>query len=413
MTKILVVDDEPRYREHLNRALTRDGYQVFTAANARDAIAAGTRFRPDVLVADWMLKDDLHGLHVSEALRTFIPNLKTILITGFPSTDLRDDARSLQVSEFVEKPFELARLRNAVQAVEIADPTPLDRSPIAVLEVTGNGTIHLANERARQLLGQARVERQANDRWNLSDVTDLHSLTEATENWIPFTPSAAPDLHWHMRAKPYADNQGWLVVIVPDDQRQHKEHPVVRMLLNLEPAESIYWPVPGRTLIVDDDRWVRHVITAQIENGGGVCHAAENTQAALQTCRRDSGIELVILDYDLPGDSIYDFVTELRSLRPEVRIVGTSGSNRAEEFVRAGVRNFLLKPWAVSDLVNLLLGRLGKCVSCDLPLPLRHARPGEVPQSWVCAGCGARYSALLDEELSTKEYSNARLVEDA
>ncbi len=37
MSKVLVVDDEARYRDHISRALSRDGHDVCTAASGQDA----------------------------------------------------------------------------------------------------------------------------------------------------------------------------------------------------------------------------------------------------------------------------------------------------------------------------------------------------------------------------------------
>lgn len=408
MSRVLVVDDEPRYRDHISRALVRDGHDVRTAATGREAIALGSEFRPQLLIADWMLKDHLHGLHVSEALRAVVPALGTILITGFPSSDLREDARSLQVTEFLEKPFEMARLRDAVRAVTSASLSPLDRSPIAVFDIDRNGAIRHSNERARQLCSQAGTPPAVSSFWALMDFEDSNRITAATHEWITVVPRSAPRLRWHLRAKEHGRGQGWLLVIIPDDQQHHKSHPVVQMLLDLEPTPLVRWPFKGRTLIVDDDQWVRHVVAEQIECGGGVCHTAESAETALRTCERDSGIEVVVIDHDLPGESAQDFVRRLRELRPNARLVGTSGFDRSREFARMGVGGFLLKPWTMTDLVNLLGDRLGHCDSCGTALPLRRPRPGEPSRAWRCTGCGSTHWAVLDQDFPSDILKNVR-----
>lgn len=412
MSRVLVVDDEPRYREHISRALARDGHEVCTAGNGRDAIATGSRFRPEVLIADWMLKDHLHGLHVSEALRAVVPGLETILITGFPSTDLRDDARSFKVSEFLEKPFEMARLRDAVRTISSSVPTTLDRSPIAVFSVDRNGAIRYPNERARQLLGQTRTGELPGDLWTLIDFRDSAEIRTATQRWVVVEPRGAVGSRWHLRAREHPDGQGWLIVVVPDDQQHHKDHPVVQMLLDLKPSATVLWPFQGRTLIVDDDQWVRHVVAEQIECGGGICHAADTVVTALRTCERDSGIDVIVLDYDLPGESPQAFLGQCREILPRARVVGTSGTDRSAEFARIGVSLFLLKPWTVSDLINLLLDRIGNCTTCGVSLPLRRVRENERPQKWVCQACGAQYKAVLAEELAEDAGGTVRRLHD-
>jgi len=66
---ILVVEDDQHYRTYLCRALSRAGYKVRGTATGRDGIAVGSRFRPRVLVVNWMLGDDLNGLHVASVLQ--------------------------------------------------------------------------------------------------------------------------------------------------------------------------------------------------------------------------------------------------------------------------------------------------------------------------------------------------------
>jgi len=406
MVRVLVVDDEPRYRDHISRVLTRDGHDVRTAANAREAIATGSAFRPNVLVADWMLRDQLHGLQVCESLSTAVPGLKTILITGFPSADVRADARSFQVAEFIEKPFEMARLRDAVRAVAAAGPTPLGHSPIAVLDVRRDGTIRFANERARQLLAQTSAGVGATDLGQILDLGANTPLGPATERWVPVAPRGAAPLRWQVRAKEHVGESGWLVVIVPDEQRHHQEHPVVRMLLDLETSPTTAWPFSGRTLIVDDDQWVRHIVARQIENGGGICHTAESAQAALQTCMRDSGIEIVVIDHDLPGEKAGELVAGIRQHLPQVQFVGTSGLDRAHEFREMGVTAFLQKPWALADLIAVLRHQIGRCATCELSLPLRLAKPREESDQWVCVRCGHRYQAVWDEDAPAESRGN-------
>ena len=61
----LSADDEERYRDYLRASLAAQGHDVSTVDAGRVAIDHGVRFRPQVLVPDWMLRADLPGLRVS------------------------------------------------------------------------------------------------------------------------------------------------------------------------------------------------------------------------------------------------------------------------------------------------------------------------------------------------------------
>ena len=115
MATVLIVEDEDSLRETLSGYLAHEGFEVIAAASGYEALEIGFDTKPDVLIADWMLKDHIHGLHVSEVFRALHPGLNTILITGFPSQDLLEESDRCGVSRLLEKPFDLQELQDAVR----------------------------------------------------------------------------------------------------------------------------------------------------------------------------------------------------------------------------------------------------------------------------------------------------------
>ncbi len=131
MSKVLVIEDEADYRDFLSFALSSEGHEVETAATAENALSIGRRFEPDVVVADWMLQDPVDGLEVSESLRQARPDLQIILITGYPSEELKSRARAMEVYRLFEKPFDADEVLDAVQEAariehqtDDTEPTP-------------------------------------------------------------------------------------------------------------------------------------------------------------------------------------------------------------------------------------------------------------------------------------------------
>ena len=55
--KLLVVDDEPNIRELLSTSLRFAGFEVVSASNGREALAAADLHSPDLAVLDVMLPD--------------------------------------------------------------------------------------------------------------------------------------------------------------------------------------------------------------------------------------------------------------------------------------------------------------------------------------------------------------------
>lgn len=115
-TRLLIVDDEPSYRDYLQRFLAREGYEVRTAVTGQEAIRIGESFEPEIVLADWMLKNHMHGLEVCESLRGKNPDLRILLMTGFPSAEVREQAERARVFRFLEKPFGLEEVAAAIAA---------------------------------------------------------------------------------------------------------------------------------------------------------------------------------------------------------------------------------------------------------------------------------------------------------
>jgi DNA-binding response OmpR family regulator len=104
--KILVVDDESALTDLLDFHLRRAGYEVRTAANGWEAIAAVKQSRPDVMLLDLMLPD-LDGFGVCEILRRdpLTATLPIIIVSAWASPDSRMLGLELGALDYLTKPF--------------------------------------------------------------------------------------------------------------------------------------------------------------------------------------------------------------------------------------------------------------------------------------------------------------------
>jgi DNA-binding NtrC family response regulator len=122
--RVLIIDDEETYRTQLSMILKSRGYEVETGANGRQGISVGMQFQPDLLIADWRLKDEMTGLDVAEALQKENQRLQVIMITGYSAEDLTDEAH-VGPFRILEKPFTLKELLTAVQeALNVSGQNP-------------------------------------------------------------------------------------------------------------------------------------------------------------------------------------------------------------------------------------------------------------------------------------------------
>jgi DNA-binding response OmpR family regulator len=116
MVKILIVDDEQGYRDPLQSLLSREGHEVRAVASGREALEIAADFAPEVVIVDWMLRDYRDGLELVETLRQRTPQVKTILITGYPTATLETQATGISACQFLAKPFTLSQLTAAIRA---------------------------------------------------------------------------------------------------------------------------------------------------------------------------------------------------------------------------------------------------------------------------------------------------------
>jgi len=157
MTRILVVDDEPRIVEVVRAYLEREGYAVQTA---RDGDAALERIRadnPDLIVLDLMLPNR-SGFDVLRELRAQGSSAAVIMLTA--RDDVVDRVAGLEIGadDYVTKPFEPRELVARVGAVlrrAAAQATTTPARSFFDLEVdTGAREVR----RAGDTLGCTRVE---------------------------------------------------------------------------------------------------------------------------------------------------------------------------------------------------------------------------------------------------------------
>ncbi len=117
MARLLVVDDEPRFRTYLGRILEAEGHEVRSAADDVGALEAVEDFAPDLLIADWMLRSQTDGLALASSLRRLHPGLAVVLITGHPADELRRNLAGRNIAAVLEKPFPSSEIRAVVARV--------------------------------------------------------------------------------------------------------------------------------------------------------------------------------------------------------------------------------------------------------------------------------------------------------
>jgi len=117
VTRVLVVDDDPRLLRTLSIALRAHGNEVLTASDGRTAVQSVAEDAPDVVILDLGLPD-LDGTEVLRRVRA-TSAVPVIVLSARHESDDKIEALDLGADDYVTKPFGveelLARVRAAVR----------------------------------------------------------------------------------------------------------------------------------------------------------------------------------------------------------------------------------------------------------------------------------------------------------
>src|SRR3990172_4770606 len=114
-TRILVVDDEPRYQRLVEANLVTEGYEVLKADNGQEAVSMVADHHPDLVLLD-ILMPVLDGFAACERIREF-SKVPIIVVTA--KGEERDRVRGLDLGadDYIVKPFSATELMARVRSV--------------------------------------------------------------------------------------------------------------------------------------------------------------------------------------------------------------------------------------------------------------------------------------------------------
>ncbi len=124
--RILVVDDEQIVRDSCERTLRDEGYVVRSVASGQEALLACRDEPFDVMLTDLRMPD-MDGIEVIRAVAKEFPEVRVVMITGYPGRNSAEQAEALGIFEYLEKPLNPKRL-SEVTAEALASP-PRRMSP--------------------------------------------------------------------------------------------------------------------------------------------------------------------------------------------------------------------------------------------------------------------------------------------
>lgn len=114
--RVLIVDDDPQIVDLLHEMLRRDTrFELETASNGYDAGLLTERFRPHLIVLDYMLPD-INGDVVCERIRENpdLQSTKVLFVSGVIEKDRIDRLLRAGGNGFLKKPFTVSTLLDEI-----------------------------------------------------------------------------------------------------------------------------------------------------------------------------------------------------------------------------------------------------------------------------------------------------------
>jgi len=122
--RILIIEDDERILQFLNRGLTYEVYRVDTAEDGLGGLMAARDNPPDLVILDWMLPG-VDGLEVCRRLRE-ASQVPILMLTAKDTVSDRVGGLDAGADDYLVKPFDfeelLARIRALIRRVKSEGP---------------------------------------------------------------------------------------------------------------------------------------------------------------------------------------------------------------------------------------------------------------------------------------------------
>ncbi len=151
--KILIADDDPQIVRALRITLTAKGYQIVTAADGTQAIAAAIDHRPDLFLLDLGMPQ-LDGLEVISAIRGW-SHAPILVVSGRAGAGDKVEALDAGADDYLTKPFAveelLARIRALTRRAAQDDSLPIVRFGDVTVDLAARSVTRSSADSVRQV----------------------------------------------------------------------------------------------------------------------------------------------------------------------------------------------------------------------------------------------------------------------
>ena len=111
---ILICDDEEGIRESF-KLILEDDYTLHFATNGPQALEMLKSLSPNLMLLDIKMPK-AHGLDILKQVKQMKPALPVIIVTGYQSVEMAQEALKLGAADYIPKPFKPDMIKNVVSS---------------------------------------------------------------------------------------------------------------------------------------------------------------------------------------------------------------------------------------------------------------------------------------------------------
>lgn len=120
-----------------------------------------------------------------------------------------------------------------------------------------------------------------------------------------------------------------------------------------------------KILLVDDSKTMRNIQKKVLEGLGGVefAEAGDGVEALTAISANPAGFNLILVDWNMPNMDGHTFVTRVRASdkkTPMIMCTTEAEKSRVVDALKAGVNNYVVKPFTPEVLLEKVKGTLEK-----------------------------------------------------
>jgi DNA-binding NtrC family response regulator len=373
--KILVVDDEQTVCDSVEKVLSRQGLSVDKAGSVEEGWQKIEERDDYAAVLVDLVMPRAGGDQLLQMLQQRGRGPSVVVMTGYASIESAVRTTKLGAFEYITKPFTPEELREVADRA-IRSSRSLFPAPAEKKEETVEDAIDVDMPFSEKEVS-AQTSRNYADHLTRSDIAPSHHTFP--ENFCVkgdmvckrFQKQNGPcegecPIQARKKRKAATGLAGTLEdaidVDMPFSAREVERYTCPEYVQALGPSDiavAARWPAADedllrKVLVIDDESVVCNSVRKILSRNGYQVEETDDGREALNRLR-GSDYDLVILDMVMPKMNGLDVLKEIKTRRPDTRVVmitGYASIETAKDAIRLGATDYLPKPFTPAELIR-------------------------------------------------------------